>query len=476
VTPVEELEALLKAEAKYLARNKIASLYADQATRDKYSRHMAFFALGRKYKTRAFIAANRVGKTLGGGGYETTLHLTGDYPAWWHGHRFERPVDWWAAGDTKETVRDIIQTKLVGPETARGTGLIPADCLGKIRLRTNGNGAIDTVEVLHKPTKRWSLLGFKSYDQGRTSFQGTEKDGIWLDEESDEGIRAECALRLMTTGGLLIETFTPLKGLTPIVTKYMEGGDLSENQIIEGEDRAVVMAGWDDVPHLGAEEKARMLAESEPHLRDARSKGIPSLGSGAIYPVLEEDILVDDFAIPAHWPRAYGMDVGWKKTAAIWGALDRDTDTLYLYAEHYRGQAEPVIHATAIKAKGDWIPGAIDPASRGRSQTDGKKLLSLYQAEGLELLTADNAVEAGLYDVWQRLSTGKLKVVKSLQSWRSEYRMYRRDEKGKIVKDKDHLMDATRYLVRSGLKIARVMPIKKARARAWEPGVPGMGL
>jgi hypothetical protein len=200
------------------------------------------------------------------------------------------------------------------------------------------------------------------------------------------------------------------------------------------------------------------------------------LGSGAIYPVLEEDILVDDFAIPAHWPRAYGMDVGWKKTAAIWGALDRDTDTLYLYAEHYRGQAEPVIHATAIKAKGDWIPGAIDPASRGRSQTDGKKLLSLYQAEGLELLTADNAVEAGLYDVWQRLSTGKLKVVKSLQSWRSEYRMYRRDEKGKIVKDKDHLMDATRYLVRSGLKIARVMPIKKARARAWEPGVPGMGL
>jgi phage terminase large subunit-like protein len=270
VTPVEELEALLKAEAKYLARNKIASLYADQATRDKYSRHMAFFALGRKYKTRAFIAANRVGKTLGGGGYETTLHLTGDYPAWWHGHRFERPVDWWAAGDTKETVRDIIQTKLVGPETARGTGLIPADCLGKIRLRTNGNGAIDTVEVLHKPTKRWSLLGFKSYDQGRTSFQGTEKDGIWLDEESDEGIRAECALRLMTTGGLLIETFTPLKGLTPIVTKYMEGGDLSENQIIEGEDRAVVMAGWDDVPHLGAEEKARMLAESEPHLRDDR--------------------------------------------------------------------------------------------------------------------------------------------------------------------------------------------------------------
>ena len=448
-------------------------------SRDKYPKHLKFFELGKRYKTRAFIAANRVGKTLGGGGYETVLHLTGDYPGWWPGHKFDKPVDWWAAGDTKETVRDIIQTKLVGPETARGTGLIPAERLGKIRLRPNGNGAIDTVEVRWGPLTgppRWSLLGFKSYDQGRESFQGTEKDGIWLDEESSEGIRSECALRLMTTGGLLIETFTPLKGLTPIVLKYMEGGEMSESGIFEGADRAVVMAGWDDVPHLGAEEKARMLAESEPHLREARSKGKPSLGSGAIYPVPESEFVVQDFALPAYWPRAYAMDVGWKRTAAIWGAHDRDTDTLYLYAEHYKGQAEPAIHASGIKSRGAWIPGVIDPASAGASQVDGKKLLELYRGEGLLLTPAENAVEAGINDVWQRLSTGKIKVFASLQNWRTEFRMYRRDEKGRIVKENDHLMDGTRYLVRSGLKVAKVQDQKRPSVQPYVPAVRGMGM
>lgn len=481
---VEALPPLVRARmrtdelARRKQRNRIKSLFPDggQHRRELYPRHMAFFELGAKYKTRAFIAANRVGKTLGGGGYETVLHLTGDYPAWWKGHRFTKPVDWWAAGDTKETVRDIIQAKVLGPPSALGTGLIPAEALGKIRYRQNGNGAVDTVEVLHKPTGRHSLLGFKSYDQGRESFQGTEKDGIWLDEESSESIRSECALRLMTTGGLLLETFTPLKGLTPTVMKYMEGGQASDSGIIEGPDRAVVMAGWDDVPHLGAEEKARMLAESEPHLREARSKGIPSLGSGAIYPVDESDILVDDFVLPMYWPRAYALDVGWKKTAAIWGAIDRDTDVLYLYAEHYRGKAEPVIHAAAIKSKGEWIPGVIDPASAGASQADGKQVLKLYKAEGLTLTPAENAVEAGISDVWQRLSTGRLKVFKSLQNWRSEYRMYRRDENGKIVKANDHLMDSTRYLVRSGVKVAKTSQPKEPTAKPWRPTVPGMGL
>lgn len=465
--------------AKELARRRstcrIKLLYPEtgEYRRELYHRHMTFFALGARYKTRAFIAANRTGKTLGGGGYELVLHLTGDYPAWWKGHEFTKPVDVWAAGDTKETVRDIIQAKLLGPEDAHGTGLIPKALLGRIRVRPNGNGAVDTVQVKHV-TGGWSTLGFKSYDQGRESFQGTEKDVIWLDEESNEGIRAECALRLMTTGGLLIETFTPLKGLTPNVMKYWGGGEADGNGVIEGPDRAMVMAGWDDVPHLGAEEKARMLAESEVHLRDARSKGIPSMGSGAIYPVAEADFVVPDMELPRHWPRVYGLDVGWNKTAAVWGALDRDTDTLYLYAEHYKGQAEPVIHAAGIKAKGKWIKGVIDPASAGAGQADGRKMIKLYRDEGLDLTPADNTVESGINDVWQRLSTGKLKVFKSLQAWLAEFRMYRRDEHGRIVKEKDHLMDATRYLVVSGLKVASVETPTRRTVAPYVPAVRGV--
>lgn len=220
----------------------------------------------------------------------------------------------------------------------------------------------------------------------------------------------------------------------------------------------VVSCTWEDVPHLSDEDIRDMMAALPPHQRDARSKGVPSLGSGAIYPVSEDDILVDPFEIPVFWPRAYGMDVGWKRTAVVWAAHDRENDIVYLYSEHYRGQAEPSIHAASIRARGEWISGAIDPASRGRGQRDGEQLFQNYLDLGLNLVPAENGVEAGLFDVWQRLSTGRLKVFRNLQSWLGEYRLYRRDENGKIVKDNDHLMDATRYLVVSGIPIARINP------------------
>lgn len=445
---------LLKEKARRAARRKFWTYYPDDGplARHLYAKHMAFFKLGAEFKTRGFIAGNRVGKTEGGGGYEMTCHVTGIYPDWWEGHRFDRPNHWWVAGDTNETVRDITQAKLCGTREDMGTGLIPGDLLGKATYRPNSNGAMDTISVKHI-SGGWSTIGFKSYEQGRKAFQGVERDGIWLDEESNEGIRAECILRLMTTKGLLLETFTPLSGITPIISKYFEDGlDLDESGIMTNNDRAVVMAGWDDVPHLSADDKARMMSESEPHLREARSKGIPSMGAGAIYPIKEEEVICDPFMIPAHWPRGYALDVGWKRTAAVWGVLDRDTDTLYLVQEHYRGQAEPAVHASAIKARGEYMEGVIDPAARGRAQHDGQKLVDMYKKEGLKLHLAENSVEAGLYEVWQRLSTGRLKIFSNLSNLRSEYRMYRRDENGKIVKVNDHLMDTMRYLVMSNFK------------------------
>ena len=178
--------------------------------------------------------------------------------------------------------------------------------------------------------------------------------------------------------------------------------------------------------------------------------GTPTLGSGKIYDVPEDDFLVDDFPIPDHWYRAFGLDVGWNRTACIWVAEDRDADIAYFYSEHYAGDAIPAVHAEAIKARGD-VPGVIDPAARGRSQIDGEQLIELYTRAGLDLDIADNSVEAGIYEVRQRLVAGKLKVFRSLVNWIAEYRLYRRDEKGKVVKKKDHAMDASRYCMMSGL-------------------------
>lgn len=230
--------------------------------------------------------------------------------------------------------------------------------------------------------------------------------------------------------------------------------------------RAVINAGWDDVPHLTEEQKSDMLKSTMPHLRDARSKGIPSLGSGAIYPIAPDEFVVEPMPIPEYFPKLFAMDVGWNVTACIWGAWDKDSDVVYLYSEHYRGQAEPAVHASAIKARGDWIPGVIDPASKGRTQTDGKQLYKMYRDEGLNLRTADNAVEAGLLEVYQRLSTGRLKVFNTLTKFLWEYKLYQRDEKGRIVKKNDHAVDCARYLCLA-LKHAKTKPAAQRDIHAF---------
>jgi hypothetical protein len=232
--------------------------------------------------------------------------------------------------------------------------------------------------------------------------------------------------------------------------------------------RHVTLAGWDDAPHLSEEAKAELLSAYSLRERDARTKGIPQLGSGAIYPVNEADIVCDPFDLPVHFQHVYGLDVGWNRTAAVWAAVDRDSDIVYLYSEHYRSEGEVPVHTAAIKARGDWIPGVIDPAARGRSQADGSQLLSLYQRDLHLLGVADNAVEAGIHQVWIRLSTGRLKIFSTLQNWLTEFRLYRRDEKGRIVKERDHLMDATRYLVMSGIARAGMRPMNE-----WRHDQPG---
>ena len=204
-----------------------------------------------------------------------------------------------------------------------------------------------------------------------------------------------------------------------------------------------------------------MWAAMPPHQRKARSKGVPSLGAGAIYPVDEEEFTVDDFEIPDHWLRFNALDVGWNATACGFFAWDREADCLYIYGVHKQGEEKPPVHAAVIKARGNWIPGVIDPAARGRSQRDGEKLMDEYVALGLDLSVADNSVESGILKVFMRLISGRLKVFRSCSQWFEEFRVYRRDEKGKIVKANDHLMDITRYGVASGTEVAITEPAKR---------------
>lgn len=462
----EQYLKLLQAKNIRIKQNKIAQYYPEEGplSRHNYPKHMAFFAAGNEYYERCMMAANRVGKSEGVGAYETTLHATGRYPDWWPGIRFHKPISCWAAGTTSTTARDIVQFKLIGNPEEFGTGLIPEKYIIKTTPKAGGvPNAVDTILVKHI-SGGISRIKIKSYAEGRKSFEGTEQDFIWLDEECPLPIYTECVTRTMTTQGYIILTFTPLEGLTETVLQFMPDGKL-EDQRVEGS-KIIINATWDDAPHLTTEMKEKLWAALPPHQREARSKGIPQLGSGAIYPILESNITVADFAIPDHWHRCYAMDVGWKMNAAVWAATDPTSQITYLYSEYYQGQQEPIINAEGIKARGAWIPGVIDGAAHGRSQVDGQNLFNIYTDCGLDLENANKSVEAGLYKVWQMLSTNKLKVFGSLVNWFAEFRLYRRDENGHIVKEKDHLMDCTRYLVMSGLDRAIAKPYWEFEA--WE--------
>lgn len=238
-TNAERAELLALLEEQYLRRSRryIDQMYPDADmigldgkvfhSRHKYPRHMEFFEAGATYRERLARCANRIGKSLGMGGYESALHLTGDYPDWWSGKRFTKPVRWWAAGKTSETTRDIVQTVLMGTaiggagsKSFSGTGLVPFDRIGRITWKSGVADLADTVQVQHK-SGGWSTLGLKTYHQGRGSFEGTEQEGIWFDEEPPIDVYGEALIRTATTDGLLMITFTPLDGMSKVVRQFM---------------------------------------------------------------------------------------------------------------------------------------------------------------------------------------------------------------------------------------------------------------
>ncbi len=233
----KQVDLLLKRvreAAEYDRYNRIELYYPETGPlrRELYQKHLEFFRMGKTYQQRLFMAANRIGKTEGAGAYETTLHLTGLYPDWWEGKRFEKPTKIWAAGYTGETTRDIVQYAMLGPINDIGSGMIPKHLIKDMSPKAGVPGAVDTVYVEHK-TGGQSTISFKQYKQGRKSFEGTKRDVIWFDEEAGLDVYNEALLRITSakgfgfrdgdeqSKGIVYTTFTPLEGLSELVMSFM---------------------------------------------------------------------------------------------------------------------------------------------------------------------------------------------------------------------------------------------------------------
>ena len=459
---------------------------------------------------KALMCANQIGKTYCGA-METTFHLTGKYPGsgeffypefwpgshppvpcpyagediWpngWEGHRFNFPVNWLVGSNTNETARDICQQELFGDPTdedALGTGTVPKDCIGPRSRKPGVPDAFDSVLVKHYTNgvyDGWSRVRFRAYEQGKKKFMGHKYHGAWPDEEPQQEIQSQILRSMLATNGIELITFTPEEGVTEVVNGFV-------NDIAPGQ--ALITATWDDAPHMTEERREQKLATIPKHEREMRSEGIPLMGSGLVFELSEDDlsgIVIDPIEIPKHWFRINGFDIGWDHPSAGSAiALDRDTDTVYIYAEYRESKARMAIVADAIKRWGSWIPIAWPHDGLVHDKKSGIPLTDIYRDEyGMNMLpkqfsnppevgqkegSGGNGVEVGVQEIYNRMITGRWKIFKTCPLHLEEMRMYHRKD-GKIVAVREDLMSSMRIAAMS-LRHAQVetVRIKKQRIR-----------
>ena len=411
-------------------------------------------------------ASNQIGKSISGYA-DDAIHATGDYPDWWTGpdltellRRF--PVIW-IGGPNNDKVRDIGQKQLVGdprqPEKF-GTGWLPKSSIIGTTVKRGVANALDSVQVRHK-AGFIVLIEFKSYDASLLDWTGESVGFIHLDEEPPDVIYWQCLARMMASAGYVKMTFTPEKGMGQVLSQFMT--DLQEGQLL-------IFAGLaearheDGRTHLDEKSLNQLLAAIPPHEKELRTTGKPILGAGAVFPIAEALIRMDEpIVIPQSFTRICGMDFGSggvnHPTAAVWIAFDRDAKMAYVYDCYKSAATEIAVHAAAIRNHGPWIPVAWPhDGNRSGAGYGSQSLRNIYAEHGLNMLTSQFhnpddrgfAVEPGISAILVAMQEGRFKVFPHLSNWWEEYRLYHRSEKDKsIVPKRDDLMSATRYAFQS---------------------------
>lgn len=448
---IEEYVKVLE-EIRYRKSVNKLKLYAP------YTKQRDFHAAGLTKRERLLRAGNQMGKSFCSGA-EAAYHATGLYPDWWQGRRFTTRTRGWVGGPSGELTRDGMQRILMGAPDEWGTGWIPKANIVDISRATGVRDLIDTVTVKHV-SGTTSRIKFKSYDQGRLRWQAETLDWVVYDEEPPEDIYTEGLSRTNATGGLVWLAFTPLLGMTGTVRRF-----LTE----ESPDRSDTNMTIEDAEHIPEADRVKIIASYAPHERDARTRGIPILGSGRIFPVSDDSLMVPSFPIPAHWPQIGAIDFGWDHpTAAVKLAWDRDADVVYVTQCHKMREATPVMHAITLKPWGSELPWAWPHDGLQHDKGSGDQLAELYRRQGMKMLPEraqyegerGSGVEAGLMDMLDRMQTDRWKVFSHLSEWFDELRLYHRKD-GRVVKQHDDAMSASRY----GLMMLRFAKVTMPKRR-----------
>ena len=416
------------------------------------------------------MAGNRIGKSFCGAS-ETAFHLTGIYPDWWQGRRYKKPITAWVGGVSNETVRDINQAELLGqpgsPEEL-GSGTIPRSKIIKLERKPGVPNAVSIVQVKH--ITGTSYLYFLAYNMGPERWYGRSVDLVWLDELPPSDIYSQAVTRTLDKRGQVMMTYTPEQGFDRITAGFLN--DLKPGQ-------SLTNAGWDDAServktvikgesgHLSEAVMEQILATYSPHEREMRKHGRPSIGSGLVFPVMEDKILVEPFPIPSEWPRIGGIDFGYDHPTA-WVAVAVDPDTygtdeerIVIYDTYRQSKAAPYVHAQAIRSRTGFTPVAWPHDGNRRDSMGNPGLTDQYRTHGLNMLPehftnpvavgekkGNNSIETGIMNMLTMMEQGRFQVFNTLGDWFEEFRMYHRKD-NKIVPMSDDLMAASRYAIQS---------------------------
>ena len=432
---------------------------------DPYPYQLNFHETGSEANQRLLMAANRIGKSYCGAA-EMAYHVTGLYPKWWNGRRFDKPIVAWAGGVSNETTRDIVQFELLGspddPE-AFGSGAIPRNYIIKTERKPGVPNAKSMALIKHVSGGNSSLF-FKAYEMGVDKWQGRSVDCVWLDEEPSRELYSQAVTRTLDRRGMVYMTFTPENGMTETVASFMNrlqsGQSLTNATWDDASERVMSMKG--ERGHLSEVVMEQILSSYSPHEREMRRYGRPSIGSGLVFPLSEDDVIIEPMPIEEHWPRIAAIDFGWDHpTAVVWAAVDRDTDTFYLYDCYRASKASPSVHADHIRSRPHFVPIAYPHDGNRRDSMGNPGLADQYRNLGCNFLLnhftnppalgndkGSNSIEEGLMAMLQSMEAGKFKVFSTLSDWFEEFRMYHR-KNNKVVPIRDDLLSATRYAFQS---------------------------
>ncbi len=453
---------ILEAKKKLVKENFIDSMFPDSGplSRAHYPAHMKFFEAGATHTHRLCMAANRTGKS-NMCCFELVCHLSGNYPSWWMGKRLTKAVNWWVVGESTSLLRQSIIETLLGPVGEFGTGMIRKQDLDFETLTDTKkvSTTVESLRVKHK-SGNFCRVDFKSFESGRQAFQAGTVN-VLIDEQCPADVYSECLTRTLTLGenALTMLNFTPLKGVSEIITNFVEGHDYVTGEITSS--KHLTNLTWADAPHLTEQAKADMLKMYPVYMRNARTLGLPMMGVGAVYPIDEERVFIAPlgFSIPPNWKRFAALDFGFIDPTAIgWFAIDPDSGVVYQYHEHYLSGQNVGVHALIIKAQnrlaGFDIPIAADPSGGGRSTANGDRTRQLYYEEyQIPMVSAENAIETGISRVFQYMIDGNFKVYNTCVHARAEFRSYSRTKNG--FSGPDHMMDVWKYALATGRLIAK---------------------